>query len=66
MGSWKLLKLPVPYGDGAFALYDLDADLAERHNVADEYPQVVEHLLSAYADYKRIHGVIEPDWVSGY
>jgi len=27
---------------------------------------VVEHLLSAYADYKRIHGVIEPDWVSGY
>ncbi len=65
-GRWKLLKLPVPYGDGAFALYDLDADLAERHNVADEYPQVVEHLLSAYADYKRIHGVIEPDWVSGY
>ena len=65
-GSWKLLKLPPPYGEDAFALYDLKADLAERHNLADDKPQVVKRLLSLYEEYKRTYGVIEPDWVSGY
>jgi arylsulfatase len=65
-GSWKLLKLPPPYGEDAFALYDLNADLAERHNLADDNPQVVQRLLSLYEEYKRTYGVIEPDWVSGY
>ncbi len=65
-GPWKLVQLPPPYGDGEFALYNLDTDLAESTDVSSEHPDVVADMLSRYAAYKTRFGVIEPDWVSGY
>ena len=65
-GPWKLVQLPPPYGDGKFALYNLDTDLAESTDVSSEHPDVVADMLSRYAAYKARFGVIEPDWVSGY
>ena len=65
-GPWKLVQLPPPYGSGEFALYNLQTDLAERHDVSAQQPAIVAELLADYEAYKARYGVIEPNWVSGY
>ncbi len=42
-GRWKLLA-----DKGGLELYDLDADVSESRNAAEEEPEVVEALLSLY------------------
>jgi len=46
---------PVPYEEGRVKtpeLYDLDADIGEKHNVADQHPDVMKKLLD-YAEQAR-------------
>ncbi|MBL7133042.1 MAG: sulfatase [Phycisphaerae bacterium] len=38
-GKWKLLKVQK-----TTELYDLDADIGEKNNIADKHPDVVKHL----------------------
>jgi arylsulfatase A len=68
-GSWKFYpwpegadlkkkdSQPLPEGAPKVQLYDLAKDIGEKHNVAAEYPQVVERLQAAYermsADLKK-------------
>ncbi len=65
-GSWKLVKLPPPYGTGAFTLYNVESDLAEAHDLSAEQPQKLAELTALYNAYVERYGVIQPDWVSGY
>jgi len=65
-GDWKLVKLPPPYGSGEYALYDLGTDLAESIDVAAQHPDRVARLVELFEGYAQRHGVIHPDWVSGY
>lgn len=59
-GRWKLhlpLKLKKrnwgqPEPESPLQLYDLQADIGERHNMADRYPEVVERL-TALAEQAR-------------
>lgn len=55
-GRWKLLRpsrwpashkgtYPIDKGSGSVELYDLEADVGETANVAEEHPQVVERLM---------------------
>ena len=39
MGKWKAIRSPMGFGDTL--LFDLEQDLAEQHNVADQHPDVV-------------------------
>jgi len=54
--QWKAIRVPLGYGDTL--LFDLNRDLGELHNVADQHPEVVheaEHYL------KEAH-VESPHW----
>jgi len=51
MGQWKGVRLNVEKNpDGPIELYTLKEDVAEEHNVADQYPQIVAKI----ANYMKI------------
>lgn len=45
-GDWKLVRYNVLTENFTTELYNLSDDIAEEHNVADEYPRKVKELLS--------------------
>jgi len=47
-GKWKLIR---HYEDGEIRLYDLEADIGERHNVAEKHPEIVRELTAALHAY---------------
>jgi arylsulfatase A-like enzyme len=47
-GKWKLL-----FFKGSLELYDLHADISEKHNLKDENPQIVERLQQTYTTWKN-------------
>ena len=64
-GKWKL-HLPLKAKknelgqarqDAAAELYDLDADIHEDHNVADEHPDVVKRLMALAAKARRTSAI---------
>jgi uncharacterized sulfatase len=62
-GKWKLLR----GGDREY-LYDLDADLEEKHNLVNEHPDVAHRLrkrLSAWADELSPPGLATGNFNSG-
>lgn len=65
-GSWKLVHMPPPYGNGEWQLYDLSRDLAETNDLAADMPEKVAELEALWEQYAEDNGVILPDWVSGY
>jgi arylsulfatase A-like enzyme len=46
-GKWKLLK-----EKGGLELYDLEADIGEKNNLAERHPQMVEDLQKKYRGWK--------------
>ena len=44
MGRWKAVRRNLKQGQLAVALYDLDSDVAEEHDVAAEQPEVVARI----------------------
>jgi arylsulfatase A-like enzyme len=60
-GTWKVLLQDAPYGSGDWQLYDLAQDLGEQHDLSDEYPQLRQNLIDAWADYAAEVGVVDPE-----
>jgi arylsulfatase A-like enzyme len=60
-GNWKVLRLPEPYGNGDWQLYDLAADPGELHDLASVFPEQVKTLTNAWMNYADSNGVIQPD-----
>ena len=48
-GPWKLVKI----GDQTFELYNLDYDLDENENLADEQVEIVENLWDKYLTWDK-------------
>ena len=63
---WKLLHHPVPYGKGHWALYNLEDDPTEVHDLSTDLPQKVVALERHWEAYARQNNVILPNWLSGY
>ncbi|QDU59849.1 Arylsulfatase [Planctomycetes bacterium Pan216] len=55
IGKWKGVKRSI---DGPIEIYDLDQDLGEEKNVADEYPQIVEQM----SEYLHGARTADPNW----
>lgn len=65
-GNWKVLRLPVPYGNGDWQLYDLAADPGEQQDLAPRFPERTGALAKAWQDYADANGVIRPDKATAY
>ena len=65
-GNWKVLRLPEPYGNGAWQLYDLAADPGELHDLSFDYPDRTEALAKAWRNYADLNGVIQPTAPTAY
>jgi len=65
-GDWKVLRLPQPYGNGDWQLYDLATDPGELHDLAVEFPDRTRTLANAWDDYAAANGVIRADEPTAY
>jgi arylsulfatase len=65
-GNWKVLRLPEPYGNGHWQLYDLTSDPGELRDLASEFPQRAQALAKAWEEYAESNGVIQPSIATAY
>lgn len=63
--GWKLLYVEAPYGSGAWALYDLQRDPGENHDVSADNPDIVEELIGQWDAYVERVGLVLPDYNLG-
>lgn len=47
---WKQWRL-VQFRDGGWRLYDIEADPAEKNNIADQHPEIAAKLEQRYSDW---------------
>jgi len=64
--NWKMLKLPPPYGNDEWQLYDLASDPAETNDVSKEHPDKVREFAAKWDDYAKMNEVVHPDKKSFY
>jgi arylsulfatase len=57
--EWKLLRLPVPFGTGKWALYNLIKDPSEMRDVSEKYPEKKAALLKAWQYYAEHNEVFD-------
>ena len=57
-GPWKLVWVEKPFGSSQWELYNLVADLAEEHDLAQQQPEKYQELLAAWDKYVKDNGLI--------
>ncbi len=74
-GDWKIIWQPLQetwepmvagIKTGQWQLYDLSKDIAELHDVSEQYPQKLNELIGLWEKYVEENGVILPDRIFGY
>ena len=65
-GDWKLVRMPEPYGNSEWQLYNLRNDPGEMHDMSPEHPEMVEALAAAWDNYTVANGVIVPSEATFY
>ncbi len=65
-GDWKVLRLPEPYGNGQWQLYNLAEDPGEVNDLSGENPQLVNELARAWEGYAEANGIIRPNQPVAY
>jgi arylsulfatase A-like enzyme len=60
-GGWKILRLPPPYGNGDWQLYDLARDPGETTDLAEDNLDLVRELAGRWEHYARTNEVVRPD-----
>jgi len=62
--GWKVVThhwSGTPFEDDRWALYHLDEDLAEVHDLADEHPELRDRLVARWWEEAERHGVLPLD-----
>ncbi|MDV7145627.1 sulfatase-like hydrolase/transferase [Tropicimonas sp. TH_r6] len=57
-GAMKAVSVVPPYGDGAWRLFDIEADPGETTDLSVEQPEILRDLVQAWDDYAEKVGVI--------
>lgn len=58
-GNYKILRLPQPFGTGAWQLYDLDTDPGETKDVSNQYPSVKDDMIKSWNEYAKQNEVYD-------
>ena len=56
--QWKIVRLPEPYGDYTWELYDLDADPGETSNLAGKMPDLTKEMVQRWEAFASDTGII--------
>jgi len=65
-GDWKVLRLPEPYGNGDWQLYDIATDPGELHDLSAEFPERTKTLADAWEAYAMMNGIVSPNEAIAY
>ncbi|KAJ6535072.1 alkaline-phosphatase-like protein [Mycena capillaripes] len=57
-GDWKIVFIPKPKGPERWQLYNLVSDPGETHDLAEEQPDKLQHLIKLWDQYVLETGVI--------
>ena len=60
-GSWKISTLDRPFDESKFELFDLESDLAETVDLADDEPEKYAELISLWRIKRKELGIILPE-----
>jgi arylsulfatase len=62
--EWKIVNLPIPFGNGDWELFNLAEDPAESIDLTEQFPEIRNELIAAWEEYSEKVGVIyDPlDW----
>ncbi len=58
-GHWKILRLPQPFGTGAWQLYDLEKDPGETTDISATYADVKEAMIKGWNYYAHQNEVYD-------
>jgi arylsulfatase len=59
-GPWKATWLASPFGPNDWQLFDLDADISERNDLADKNKEKLNDLILLWEEYADEFGVVLP------
>lgn len=57
-GNWKLVNLNPPYDESKMMLFNLEVDLGETNDLAQEHPEKVKELLNDWNQYIKKNELI--------
>jgi hypothetical protein len=60
------MKHEPPLGNGKWQLYNIVNDPGENVNLADQHPDILQRLISAYETYAKDVGIVIPRGESYY
>jgi len=58
-GEWKILRLPPPFTDGNWALFNLTSDPGETTDLSDQHPEIKQELLEGWDNYVKTNNVYD-------
>ena len=58
-GSYKIVRLPPPFGTGEWELFNLATDKTESKNLRDQEPEKFEEMLAHWHTYAKENGIVE-------
>lgn len=61
VGDWKLIRMPEPYGENEWELYNLARDPSESEDLAAQEPQQLRKMLEHWEKYMEESNIIVPD-----
>ena len=59
-GDFKLVWLPIPFGNDDWQLYDLSTDPAEMNDLSKEWPELRKEMIDIWEQYSKDVGVVLP------
>ena len=59
-GDFKLVWLPIPFGNDDWQLYDLSKDPAELNDLSQEHPKLRKEMIDLWNQYSKEVGVVLP------
>lgn len=59
-GKWKAVYMTAPRGKDRWELFDLESDMGEMHDQADQQPEILKQLIEHWETYYAETGMFDP------